>query len=190
MPAELQQLHSDLDFVRQVVDRSENRAPAAIYLLWAAVILVGFPLADFRPEAMGTFWSIACPLGWVISAVLAIRHTRRTGQTDRRIGLRHAMHWGAMLIAVFLAALMAYSGYLSWPGMGPTAILIVSLGYVLAGIHLDRLLLWPGLLMGAGYLVLLFVPTWPWTIVGVLVCAGLVVSALSLRGPRAAAAHS
>jgi hypothetical protein len=62
--AELEQLRRDIGYVRDVVDRSEKRGgPAAIYLFWAAVVLVGFPLGDFAPQHTGTFWMIAGPLG-------------------------------------------------------------------------------------------------------------------------------
>lgn len=186
--AEIKQVEHDLGFVREIVQSSEIAgAPATIYLVWAAIVLVGFPLPDYAPRHVGIFWMIAGPVGWLLSAVLARRHARRRGQYDARVSLGHALHWGVMLVAIALCALLPTTGALTWEGLGPMVLLIVALAYILASIHLDRLLLWPGLMMAAGYAVLLFQQTYTWTIVGILVAAGLVVSAFAGGRRRAAA---
>ena len=187
--AQLSKLESDLGYVRSVVTRAETRpAPTAIYLLWAAIVVVGFPLADFAPRHTGTFWMIAGPVGWVISIIVGARAARARGEYDTRLGLRHMAHWGVMLLAVFMAVLLPARGVTSWEVMGPLALLIVATGYVMAGVHLDRLLLWPGLMMAVGFVVLLFGVGYTWTVVGVLVAGGLVVS--SLAGGRQRATES
>jgi hypothetical protein len=175
--AELKQLERDLGYVRDVVHRSERGSgPAAIYLFWAAVVLVGFPLGDWAPRHTGTFWMIVGPAGWLISAFLGYRHARSTGQYDSREGRRHGLHWGVMLAIIFMAVLLPARGFATWDVLGPLVLLIVAMSYVLAAIHLDRLLLWPGLMMVAGYGLLIVGVGYTWTIVGVLVSAGLVVS--------------
>ena len=182
-------LQQDLDYVRGVVTRSEQGAtPAGIYLFWAAATAVGFALIDFRPQVVGTYWMVVFPIGWVFSGWLAWRHARRSGQDDRRTGRLHAVHWLVMFAGVGLAALLPAQGLVPWPVMGPLALLVVAVAYLLAGVHLDRLLLWPGVLMTAGYVVLLFEPAFSWTLVGVLVAAGLVVAALAGGKARGAAA--
>ena len=185
---EIKQLEDDLGYVRGVVeDAGRASSPAGIYLLWAVICLVGFPLADFAPEHMARFWFIVGPVGWVFSAFLGWRASRRGGQMDRAFGMRHLAHWAAMLVTLSLGALMLKSGMLTGSGMGAFAILVVGLTYVLGALHLDRLLLWPGLLMLAGYVVLIFVEGNTWTIVGVLVSAGLGISAMIAGKQRAVA---
>lgn len=185
------ELDRDLAYVRGVVEGADAPCgPAGIYLFWAAATLVGFALIDVRPEIVGTYWMIVFPVGWVFSGWLAHRHGKRVGQDDWRLGLRHAVHWLVMFVFVGLAVLLPTRGLIPWPSLGPTVLLSVALAYVLAGIHLDRLLLWPGVLMAGGYVVLLFEPAFSWTLVGAMVAAGLVVSALAGRrgGPSQATA--
>jgi hypothetical protein len=87
-----------------------------------------------------------------------------------------------MLAAIFLAVLMPLSGLLSWNSLGPTILLILALGYVQAGVHLDRVLLWIGLLMAGGYLFVMFVSTFAWTVVGFVLATALTMA--GLRGGR------
>ena len=184
---DVKQLESDLGYVRAVVQEADRApSPAGIYLLWAIICLVGFPLADFAPQHMALFWFTVGPLGWVVSAWLGWRAARRGGQLDRSLGMRHMAHWAAMLVGVALGVLMVKGGMLTGEGMGAFAILVVGLAYVLAGVHLDRLFVWPGLLMLAGYGVLVLAQGPTWTIVGVLVSVGLAISALAASKKRVA----
>ena len=44
---DISQVEKDLGYVRGVVEGAdERRAPVAVYLLWAAIVLVGFALVD------------------------------------------------------------------------------------------------------------------------------------------------
>ena len=53
-----EQLGKDLSYVRSVVDRAEvSASPPSIYLLWAAISLIGFTLQDFDAELAGQFWA-------------------------------------------------------------------------------------------------------------------------------------
>src|SRR4051812_2018639 len=55
---EINQLHDDLRFVRDAVARGDSpqRGPAAIYVVWAVYVLVGYTLLDFYPTAAGWFF--------------------------------------------------------------------------------------------------------------------------------------
>ena len=56
---EIHQLHDDLRFVREAVSRGDSpRRPAAIYVVWAVYVLVGYTLIDlYPPPRAGSFWS-------------------------------------------------------------------------------------------------------------------------------------
>lgn len=186
---QLEQVKSDLHFVRAVVAGGDRGGrPALIYFLWAIVGLCGFALVDFHQPWVPVYWSIAGPLGFVASAYLGWRHGRRTGQMTASAGTRHLLHWGGMLTAIALAVLMPMSGVLQWDGLGPAILLILALAYFQAGVHLDRALLWIGLLMGAGYLFVMFVPAYAWTVVGLVLAAGLALAGLRGDRPHEAAA--
>ncbi len=172
-------LEADIGYVRDAVGRSERVAsPATIYLLWAAICLVGFALVDFAPTRVGLFWAIAGPVGSVISGMIGWRHSLRRGQLRRDIGLRHALHWGSMLVAIWLLIPLGVTGVIAWEHLSRIILLIVSFGYVLAGAHLDRPLLWVGLLMAAGYVSFFFINSYAWTILGVVVACGLVAASV------------
>jgi hypothetical protein len=61
--------------------------------------------------------------------------------------------------------------------------LILALGYFTAGVHGDRGLMWVGALMGAGSVLLVLVPAYAWTALGVVLAAALVT--VGVRGGRA-----
>ena len=176
---QLKQLENDLGYVREVVQRSEHdRSPAGVYLLWAAIVLVGFALADFAPTRVGLFWVVAGPLGGLISGILGWRHSVRRGQVRREEGIQWGLHWGGMMAAILLAVPLAATGVIQWKGFGNVILLVLALTYFLAGVHLERPLIWIGALMAAGYVALFFIPAYGWTLVGVLVAAGLAVTPL------------
>jgi hypothetical protein len=67
-------------------------------------------------------------------------------------------------------------------------LLILALGYFQAGVHLDRPCLWIGLLIGAGYLFVLFVSAYAWTVVGLVMAMALTIAGLRGGRPHEAAA--
>lgn len=173
-------LEQDLDFVRKAVVRSAPPAHIrSIYLFWAAAVLIGMPLGDFRPEWMPRFWMTVGPGGWLISGLLGYRHAKLHGQQDRAYGYRQAAHWGAMVLIISLVALLPYKGIIAWEAMGPIVLLLLALTYCLAAIHFGRILLVPALMFAIGYGTLLFSPPYPWTIVGLLGGLGLLFSAFA-----------
>jgi hypothetical protein len=179
----LEQLKGDLGFVRAVVDKADRQAePTAIYFLWAIVGFCGFALVDFGNKLVPFYWTIAGPAGFLVSAYIGWRYARLRGQMTASAGLRHVLHWGGMLTAVFLAVLIPANGLMEWDGLGPAILLILALSYFQAGVHLDRALLWIGLLMGGGYVFVLLIPAYAWTVVGLVFAASLTLA--GLRGGR------
>ncbi len=129
------QVHEDLRYVRRTLESSgRDSAPASIYLLWAAIGAVGFPLIDLAPERVPLFWAIASPMGLVASLWLGRRHARRAGQLARREGWRHGLHWLALLLAAALTVPLALSGRIAGPALGQVILLLVTVVYFLAGI--------------------------------------------------------
>jgi len=180
--AEMKQVKSDIGYVREVLQASERVwAPAAVYYLWAALVLVGFSLRDFAPGVVGLYWAIAAPLGAVLSAFLSWCDSQRRGQVRRDVGIRSGLHWIGMMVAIFSAAALGVTGAIPQQEMGRVILLIIALAHFLGGVHLDRTMLWVGLLMMAGYLALFFIPAYVWTILGILVAVALIVTGLMQR---------
>lgn len=165
---------SDLQFVRAAVQRAEPPTPPALYFLWAAIMLAGGVLADFRPLWVGRYWLVAAPLGFVVSAVLGHRWQQHLGQVSLEAGRKEFLHWAAMLGAAALAVLLVVADTLTPHGLGSVMLLLVALTYVQAGVHLHRSLVWIGLVIGAAYVLTLFAKPYEWTLASVLVAIALV----------------
>jgi hypothetical protein len=183
---EMTRIEEDLGYVRAAVARMDrSRSPAAIYFLWAAIVVAGFSLVDLAPRAVGLYWLVAGPGGFVLSVWLGWRASRRAGEMDRAEGLRHMLHWFGLLAAGVLAVLPVAAGQASWYGFAATMVLLTALAYWLAGVHGDRAMLAVGALLGAGYAVIVLVPGPVWTITGLLIGAAMAAAGWSAGRRRA-----
>jgi hypothetical protein len=182
MPTATDRVRSDLSYVRKAVESSDRHpTPASIYLLWAAIGAVGFPILDLAPRYAPWFWLIASPLGLAVSLWLGRRHARRIGQIGRSEGRRHGLHWLGVVLAAALAMLLAVAGRVDGAVLGQVVLLLIALTYFLAGVHLDRAMLWVSGLLVAGYLALFVVAAWAWTVIGLTLAAGLAACAAAGR---------
>lgn len=175
-----------LDYVRDVVEGAGERpAPRSIWYLWAGVALVGFPLADVKPEWMAPFWAVAGPVGFLLSMWLGGRGARSAGVESRRDTRRHALHWGGLLLAILMLVPLAATGGLAQAAFGQAILVILALGYFMAGVHFARAYLWIALLVAAGYGLTFTLDAWAWTMAGALVALGMVATAHAGAGRRA-----
>ena len=179
------QLKNDLAYVRAVAERSRIKPVPAIYLLWAVINLCGFALVDFAddPKWISIYWLFAAPIGFVLSVWLGIRAGRNQGTTSRESGIRTGLHWLAFMAAGLLGLALVHAGHLTWQGFGSLWVLLLALTYFQVGLHLERRLLPIGILMGAGYLVTVWVPSFGWTVTGVVIAIALVTGAF-LGAPK------
>jgi len=174
------EMESDLGYVQDLIRKSDQRSsPAVIYILWAVIVAVGFTLADFAPSAVGWFWAVASPLGGILSGILGARYQRRLGQRNRELGIRHALHWGGMLVAIFLAVLLVPRDILSGEDLGKVILLLVAFGWWSGGVHFDRVFMWLGGVMGLGFLAVIWIDRYAWTGLGILVAAVLIIKAFT-----------
>ncbi len=94
------QWSQDLHYVRGLVDPGARpHLPRAVIMIWAAVVLIGFPLPDFVGQ--GTvlrYWIIAGPIGFLLCALMSARAMRRSGQRDVRAARRQFIHWGVLFL--------------------------------------------------------------------------------------------
>ena len=191
-------LREDMAYVRAVADRADAatipsiKTIPSIYLLWAAIVLCGYSLPDFVDDYrwVGRFWAVAGPVGMCLSLWLGFRGSRNAGQADRRIGIRWGLHWLAFLVAGVLGRALVAVGHLESAGFGSLVVLLVSLTYFHAALHLDRRLLPISGVAAACFLVTLFVSEYQWTLAGVLLAASLVWQALLGARTRNAAHQS
>lgn len=175
-------LQQDLDYVASAVRRSESRSETPfIYYGWAVIIAIGWALPDFAPAAAAPYWIVCGIGGGLLTWWLAARAERRSGVRDKALGRRWGLHWlvgGAGYVVCWLPMLRGAPVQV----VVANFLLVTGVVYALAGVHLERGLLWPGLIVLAGYVVLsVFALPYTWTITGIVVALALVVAGMSAQ---------
>ena len=184
-------VRDDLDYVRGAMERTGNVHVPAVYLMWAAICLVGFSMPDFITNGwvgwsyngIGWYWAVMGPVGFAASWWLSARANDRAGQMSRRTGIRWGLHWAAFGATGVLGIALALSGHVGWEIYGALWVLLLGLSYTLAGVHLEQRLLPIGLMLGVGYLTILFLPQYGWIAAGALTAIALIAQAI--MGTRA-----
>lgn len=175
-------LESDIQYVRALVKKSGSESlPRSFYIMWAVIVLLGFSIIDFAPRWTGLYWMIAGPGGGILSGILGHRAGVRIGQLNRETGLRHALHWGGMLLVIVLAVLLAMRGFVHWTVLSQVILLMVALGWWTAGVHFDRFFLSCALVMMLGFVGTLFIADYIWTAIGVLTSICLAFASLNRK---------
>ncbi len=170
------QAQSDLQYVRGVLETSQafpSATPAVLYL-WAAIVFVGFVMMDY---GMSWFWPVGCIAGGLISMWLNRRAADSRGQIDRSLILRANLHWGVGLVGgLVLSIPLQIAGLIDEAINGQIALLIIAVCYFLAGVHLDRFMMWLSVLAIVGYALTFFLSEWVWSIPGALIAVGLALA--------------
>lgn len=181
-----EQLQQDLDYVVGAVRRRDRPVGIpAIYFMWAAIIGIGFALPDFAPRNLNAFWLVCGVGGGLLSWWLGERDARRSGVIDAELGRRYGLHWGIGGLAFALTFLPLLLGRVPPQQGGAGFLFTTGLLYALAGVHLERPLLWSGLLMLAAYAVLtVFALPYTWTISGIVIALSLAWAGLSAQRAR------
>jgi hypothetical protein len=102
----------------------------------------------------------------------------------------HGLHWSGMMVAILLLVPLITTSAVSATDLPRVILLLVALSYYLAGVHLDRRLLWVGAAVGACYLFTVYERGLPrlWTITAAALAASLVTAGIvaAARARRAA----
>jgi hypothetical protein len=109
-------------------------------------------------------------LGW--------RHSVRTGQYRRDLAIRHGLHWTATMAAIFFLVPLGVFGAADWNVVYRAILLLLALSYFLAGVHMERPMIWVGVLMLVTYAALYYIDIYQWTIVGVVMAVALTATGL------------
>ena len=177
---DIEKLRDDIAYVRTATDRSDHVPFRSIYVLWAVIVLCGFPIPDFVDDKSwaGRYWLVAAPIGFLLSMWLGSRASTRIGQADIERGMRWAKHWLAYMVAALLGGLLVTGGKLTGSGVGAFSVLLLALAYFYAGLHLDRRLVPVGIVIGICFPAILFLPGYGSTASGVVIAGALTTVAL------------
>lgn len=171
-------LQRDLDYVASTVRRRDRQhGVPSIYFLWAAIIAVGFALPDFAPRHAAAFWLVAGIGGGLLSWWLGARDGWRRGVNDVALGRRHGLHWLVAGAGFLLCWLPVLGQGVPMSSVAASFMLVAGLAYAFAGVHLQRPLLWSGLVMLAAYAILALRPLpYTWTFAGAAIAVALAVA--------------
>jgi len=187
---ETQRLEEDLAFLRRAVVKRDSNAPmpGAILVMWGVYVLVGYTMIDFAPRAASMFLGVFGIVGGVASMFIGKWYADRDGQRDKDEGLRHALHWGSIWIAIAAIMTLCYTRRDQITGngqlVGQLIALVIGLIYFLGGVHFDRYFIGLGLMLMGGAIAISFVPRFGWTALGVLVAAGLILPVVLQQAKR------
>lgn len=123
---------ANLMYVKQILQAAEgpNNYPS-IYFLWGCIVFAGYAIAEYRIDLISAYWLLAAPLGMLASAWLGRRHDHSSGQQDSRVGSQYMQHFSLIMVFIFTAM---------FSGEYKSILLLIGLGYCLAGLHIDRLM--------------------------------------------------
>lgn len=180
---DMQKIESDITFLREAVETRNNQqyASITIAILWAVIVAAGSIVNDFFTHLAGWYWLIAPILGFVISLIIGQRDARSGGVASSRDMYQHAFHWGSIFVAFAAILIIAHTNGFTGKTVGQLALLTSGMGGFLAGLHLDRRFLFPGLVIMLGAPIIDYVQPYPWTTVGLAFSASLIISTVLLR---------
>lgn len=179
----IHKIESDLAFLKETLaERNKQQyASIAIAILWAVIVSLGCMTNDFFHQYSGWYWLCAPPVGFLLSFYFGSKAARKAGVSSKRDTRAHLFHWGSMFF-LFLAVLsIAHVHNLSGSVVGQISILIGGLAWYLAGLHLDKRFLLPGIVMVVGAVSIDHISLYPWTVVGLTFSASLIISAIKMR---------
>ena len=175
-----EQVKEDLHYVAGAVERDRRQGmPRSIGLLWAVFTLGGMAGLDWDPRTAGLFFLVGAPLLYLVSVKLGMRSALAAGVRDRETGRRHVLHWASIFLGMAAITFIARANGLSGEVFGQLMTMLVGLVYFLAGVHFRiSVFLWLGPLAMAGAGAVSYVDRWGWTLLGVLIAAGIVAATM------------
>ena len=124
---------SDLEYVSNALRKAEGTSVGypIIYCLWGVIIFVGYAVEEYLIQHISLYWSIAAPAGWLLSAWIGARSDINRGQADKALGMQYMWHFMLMMVFIFAAG---------FTGKYDSILLLISIGYAMAGLYLDKLM--------------------------------------------------
>jgi hypothetical protein len=135
----------------------------------------GMAVTDYSARSGLSYWLVVIPLFAAVSIFSGWRRASADGKNVGAVLLSQLLHWGALVLAVYLIYLLERTGRLNREDAGLVALLSLSLTTVLAGIHFDRRLAVLGILLAIGTASAALVEEFFWILLIPTVLAGVVI---------------
>jgi hypothetical protein len=145
---------------------------AAVALIMVVLALLGIGLATTNPRLARNYWVSLVPIYGVLCVVTAWRRSQQSGE---RLVLRQVLHWLGIAGFVALDFYIRGTGVETQVSAGLNSLMLLALGCLLAGVHLDWSFLFVGLLLTLTLFVVAKADQYLWLlfVVGALVIAAL-----------------
>ena len=124
--------------------RPSWKIAATIAMIMVVLALLGIGLATTKPQLARNYWVSLVPIYGVLCVVTAWRHSQQSGE---RLVLRQVLHWLAIAGFVALDFYIRGTGVETQVSAGLNSLMLLALGCLLAGVHLDWSFLFVGLLL-------------------------------------------
>jgi hypothetical protein len=175
---EVNQLASDLHFVREAIEARDERhePPPAIIICWALYVLVGYTMIDLAPRWAGLFFCIGGIGGGLVTGALSKKYAKVAGVIDRTQWRRRMLHWFVGFLIIFAAVFGLACVIPALRGIAGSQVIVVMIGilWYMAGVYgtpNERYMLWAGPALMLGGILVSLVPHYGWTALGVLIAA-------------------
>lgn len=162
------------------------KVTAIVALAMVVLALFGVALAAAKPLVARNYWVSLVPVYGLLCIFEAWRRSRSSGE---RLVLRQILHWLGIAGAVALDFYIRGAGIETQVSSGLDALLLLSLGCYLAGVHLDWTFLGVGLLLTGTLVVVAKATQYLWLLL-VLGLIGIAVAFVMRRFWRPAVAPS
>ncbi|MEM8497338.1 MAG: hypothetical protein AAF542_04890 [Pseudomonadota bacterium] len=151
-----------------------SRVAQQLLWLWALSGLLIFGLPELQPPIAARYWLLLIVGGVIISIALFAIWLRSANAAAQAVAKPWVLHWSAMLVVGSLAVLnLHYSGAQAEPA-ARTLLLVCSLGFMTAGLHLRKGMLTLGLALAFCYLYWMMKGEAAGLLAGVVIALGLV----------------
>ncbi|HEY2104825.1 MAG TPA: hypothetical protein VGH29_03530 [Candidatus Binataceae bacterium] len=154
--------------------------------------MVGLFLANYSPQAADWYWSLMFPIFGLVCLGHQLAAGKTHGMSAWQVPLQQALHWLGPIVAVRIIFLQLARGQMAADSVALMILLVLAVTAYLAGIHFDRSFVWVSIILTVAALAGTEVETYLWLIVvlGVLLLALIVFSAVLMRRRTAASATS
>jgi hypothetical protein len=109
--------------------------------------LLGVAFTNARYDFAQTYWICLVPVFGLMCVGTAWARTRKEGGLRMHAVIRQVLHWVGIGIALWLDFLVRRTGEETATAAGLNAVLLLALGCFLAGVHLDWLFAFVGILI-------------------------------------------
>jgi len=151
------------------------RIATGVAAVMVVLALIGVGLTTTSSSTASAYWVALVPIYGLLCIGTAWARVRRGDRTHHVAVVRQVLHWLGIGIALSLDFVVRGTGQETGTASGLNALLVLALGCFLAGVHLERMFAFVGVLLGLALIVVAKADQYIWLI---FVAGGLAIVAM------------